>query len=194
MSARWNSSLFSLSCPQTSYQMRVIISQAFLSLNWVAASNLPLLQLLQNSQTFLCYTEYNSPEKKCWVTVLLSPHWSPHLFWCLSTLSPLLATSVQFVKDCTDLMFLTLQSLLQTSKVMLSWWRPHQFSLPPHFQNFLVGIGVLVGNVSRARSRPILWQKSAGFVAHPASVAQSFGSHGSYSPLRCFLSLAVLAL
>ncbi len=67
------------------------------------------------------------------------------------------------------------------------------FSLSSHFQDFLVGIGMLVRNIGGAGSRSVLGKQSARLVANATSVAQSFGAQRTCPPLWCFLRLAMCA-
>lgn len=78
---------------------------------------------------------------------------------CLSGLSVFLSSVLQnagYLYEIQCLHFVTGEEAVGSESNVLLVLCFHQFPLPPHFQNFFVGIGMLVRNVSWAGSRSVL--------------------------------------
>lgn len=68
-----------------------------------------------------------------------------------------------------------------------AWLLANDILLAAKFQDFAVRIRVLGEHESGASSRSILWNKSPGFEANPASVAKRLRPERACPPLGSFL-------
>lgn len=94
--------------------------------------------------------------------VFLFSFWDYVFGWfpiCLSGLSVFLSSVLQnagYLCKIQCLHFVTGEEAVGSESNVLLVLCFRQFPLPPHFQNFFVGIGMLVRNVSRAGSGSVL--------------------------------------